>query len=236
MSPLAAPLASPLGGDPGTKTLTDLLSIVRFRGDYRSSIRFPDANLTPELQASWAELYELIADTQEGYWDVDLLMLTAVDVAFAALPSDTWRVRAVDWMDGTNPIPLTQVGVDDRNRFSSSTGEPCGYRLTARGIDIYPTPNAVHTLRVTYTPIAPTLDVEIPFTYYNAWEEFIIYGALIRLAANSERDVSAWQKQLDYQRARITKGASQRKAQEPEYIPIREGEWDGEFDRDQRWR
>lgn len=220
---LAAPLASPLGGDPGTKVLGDIISAVRFRGDFRSTQRFPDANLTTEIQAAWAELYELIADTQEGYWDTDLLMQTSADVAFAALPSDAWRIRAIDRMDGTTPLELCQVGISERNRYSSSTGQPLAYRLTSRGIDIYPTPDAVYTLRVTYTPIAPTVDPEIPFTYYNGWEEFVIYGALIRLALNEERDTGSWERELEKQRARIIRGASQRKAQEPEYLVLREG-------------
>lgn len=234
MSPLAAPLASPLGGDPGSRTLADITTIVRFRGDFRNVQRFPTANVQSEIQAAWAELYELIADTQEGYWDTDLLVLTTVGTTFSALPNDTWRVRGVDRLDGTSYLQLRQVGIEDRNRFSTDTGEPVAYRLTSRGLDLYPTPNAVYTIRVTYTPIAPTLDEEIPFTYYNAWEEFVIYGALLRLALNEERDVSSWQQQLDYQRQRITRGASQRKAQEPEYIPIGGG-YD-EIDRDGWWR
>lgn len=235
MSPLAAPLASPLGGDPGSKTLADITAIVRFRGDFRNVQRFPAVNVQAEIQAAWAELYELIADTNEGYWDTDLLILTAPDVVFTALPGDTWRVRGVDRLDGTSYLPLRQVGIEDRNRFSTDTGEPVAYRLTSRGLDLHPTPNAIYTLRITYTPIAPTLDAEIPFTYYNAWEEFVIYGALLRLSLNEERDTSAWQLQQDYQRIRITRGATARKAQEPEYIPIGDGSFD-EIDRDGWWR
>lgn len=232
---LAAPLASPLGGDPGSKTLTDLISIVRFRGDFRNVQRFPDANLTTEIQAAWAELYELIADTQEGYWDTDLLFLTETGVAYASLPTDTWRVRGIDWIDGTTPRALRQVGIEHRNSFSITPGDPEAYRLTSRGVDLYPTPNAAHTLRVTYTPIAPTLDAALPITFYNAWEEFVVFGALVRLALNEERDPGAWQQQLDIQRARITRGASQRKAAEPEYLPLG-GAYDDDLDRDGWWR
>lgn len=215
-----------------SKSLSDIRSALRFRGDYRNVLRFPDANLDNEIQAAWTELYELIADTNEGYWDTSGTVATVASTAFVALPTDAWRVRGIDRLDGTDYIGLEQVGVSDRNFFSSTTGRPCAYRLTARGADLFPTPDAIYTLRFTYTPSAPVLSAARD--YYNGWDEYVIYGGLVRLALNEERDPGAWQQQLDIQRARITRGATQRKAQEPEYLVLRDGYSD--FDRDERWR
>lgn len=214
------------------QSLATIISIVRFRGDMRSSIRFPDANLTTEIQAAWAELYQLIAQTNQGYWDASTTGATTNAVDFVALPSGCWSVRKISRLEGTTYVPMDQVGIDDIDSFPAS-GRPVAFRPTARGVDLYPTPDAVYTLRFVYTPVAPTLGSAIEF--YNGWEEFVIYGALIRLAANSERDITAWERQLEKARAAITAGASQRKAQEPDYIPIREMEWDETW-RDERWR
>lgn len=234
MSDLASPLASSLGGDPLTKNLADLISIIRFRGDYRNVLRFPDANLTTEIQAAFAEWYELVVDTNEGYFDTNDTVTTTSSVGFVALPDGTWRVRGIDRLDGSDYIGLEQVGIAERNWFSSTPGRPCAYRLTFRGADLFPTPDAAYTLRVTYTPVAPTLD-STQRAFFNSWEEYTVYGALVRLALNEERDPGAWQQQLDIQRARITRGASQRKAQEPEYLVLRDSGYD-DFDRDERWR
>lgn len=214
------------------QSLASIISIVRFRGDMRSSIRFPDANLTTEIQAAWAELYQLVAQTNQGYWDTTATGTTTLAVDFVALPSGCWTVRKISRLEGTTYVPMDQVGIDDIDSFSAS-GRPIAFRPTARGVDLYPTPDAVYTLRFIYTPVAPTLGSAIEF--YNGWEEFVIYGALVRLAANSERDITAWERQLEKARAVITAGASQRKAQEPDYIPIRECEWDDVW-RDERWR
>lgn len=213
-------------------SLATIISIVRFRGDMRSSIRFPDANLTTEIQAAWAELYQLIAQTNQGFWDTTTTSATTNAVDFVALPTGCWTVRKISRLEGTTYVPMDQIGIDDIDSFPAS-GRPVAFRPTARGVDLYPTPDAVYTLRFVYTPVAPTLGSAIEF--YNGWEEFVIYGALIRLAANSERDITAWERQLEKARAVITAGASQRKAQEPDYIPIREMEWDETW-RDERWR
>jgi len=244
VSELGADLGADLGG-PVTvpKSLTDLISAIRFRGDFRNVVRFPDANITVEAQAAWTELYELIADTNEGYWDVDAQVITVAGQPYVPLPPGTWRVRGIDCLcssgagaNGTDYIELPQIGISDRNRYCSTTFcQPCAYRLTARGADLFPTPDRAYTLRVTYAPVAPQLGD--PREYYNGWEEYVIYATLLRLALNEERDVSSWQAQLQFQRERIIRGASQRKAQEPEYLPLRDGYsgYDDEFDRDQRW-
>lgn len=217
-----------------TKSLADINALVRFRGDFRNTVRFPDTNVNTEIQAAWAEFYELVADTNQGYWDTIGTITTTASTAFVALPSDTWRVRGIDRLDssGTVEAELAMIGISERNHFSSNTDKPRAYRLTARGVDLFPTPDAIYTLRITYTPLAPALSAAREF--YNGWEEYVVYGALIRLAENEERDVTEWQKSLDRQAARVTRGASQRRAAEPEYIPLREG-W-GDDTSDERWR
>lgn len=232
MSFLPAFLPADLGGDPLMKSLADIISIVRFRGDMRSSIRFPDANLTTEIQASWAELYQLIAQTNQGYFDTTDTIDTTAAVAFAPTPSGAWAIRKISRLDGTTYVPMDQIGIDDVDSFPA-TGRPVAFRPSERGVDLYPTPDAVYTLRFIYTPLAPQLNEAREFG--NAWEEFVVYGALIRLAANSERNTADWERQLEKARVVITGGVSQRKAQEPDYIPIREMEWDETW-RDERWR
>lgn len=205
-----------------TKVLADIRAAVRFRGDFRNPQRFPDASIDIEIQAAFAEGYELVADVNEGYFDTQGNVSTAASTAFVALPTGTWRIRGVDRLDGSDFVEMRAVGVADRNRYGSTTGTPEAYRPTARGLDLYPTPDAIYTLRVTYTPVAPAIGAT-PIDFYNGWEEFTIYGALIRISLNEERDTREWQQQLELQRQRITRGASQRRSQEPELLVLRDG-------------
>jgi hypothetical protein len=216
-----------------TKTLAEIITIVRFRGDMRNSVRFPDANLTSEIQAAFAEGYELVVEQNSGFYDTTGNVVTVAGTAFSALPATAWVVRAVDRVDGTDFEPLPRVGVKDRNRYGTTRGRPVAHRLTARGIDLYPTPDAVYTLRVTYTPVAPTLSAT-PTEFYNSWEEYTIFGALVRLYTNMGRDASEWQRQLDRQAQRIVRAASDRSSGGPEYLNLHDGGDGGEDD--DRWR
>lgn len=204
-----------------SKSLADILASVRYRGDFRDTIRHPDASLTVEVQAAFAEFYELVASVNEGYWDTSANVPTVANQGYVALPADTWQVRGIDFLDNPGFRELPQIGISERNRYGTTTDEPRAYRLTARGADLFPTPNAIYTLRVTYTPSAPTLAASRDF--YNGWEEYVLYGALVRLSLNEERSAGEWQAQLDRQIQRIRGGASHRRAQEPEYIPLRTG-------------
>lgn len=207
------------------RSLANIRDDVRFRGDFRNTVRFPDANVNSEIQSAFAEFYELVADTNEGYWDTTGDVTTSIGVGFVALPSDAWRVRAIDRLDASGAVDgqLCQIGIDERNRYGNGSinEAPRAYRLTARGADLFPTPDAVYTLRVTYTPLAPTLSAAREF--YNGWDEYVIYATLIRLSEGQERDTSMWQSRVDRQAMRIKSAASGRRQQEPERIPLHDG-------------
>lgn len=211
-----------------TKALADIISIVRFRGDLRNTIRFPDANLTTEIQAAFAEGYAIVAKANEGFYDTSGTVSTAAATDFVAPPTGTWIVRAVDRLDGSEYVPVNRVGIKDRNRWGATPGKPEGHRLTARGIDLYPTPDAIYTLRVIYTPVAPTLDTT-QREFYNSWEEYTIFGALVRLYKNQNRDASEWTSEVTRLTAILTEGASERNSSGPEYLNLHESagaDWD----------
>lgn len=200
-----------------SKSLADIRAIVRNRGDYQNARNFPSADVDVEIQAAFAELYELIADVNEGYWDVSSTIATVANQAYAALPADAWRVRALDRLDGSEYVPLRRIEIGDPVTMSASTDRPVGYRLSARGVELYKTPDAVYSIRVLYTPQAPTLSAARD--WYNGWEEYVVYGALVRLALREQRSSGDWDRQLAVQRERITRGASQRAAGSPPKIP-----------------
>jgi hypothetical protein len=141
-----------------TRYLSDLVQTVRDRGDYRNPVKFTDEIITREVQAAFAELYQIITGVNEGYFDTTATLTTTANVAYVALPSDSWRVRAIDRIDSSGcPVLLDQVGIDQRNRYGITASCPVAYRLTARGVDLYPTPDQAYTLRLLYTPSAPDL-------------------------------------------------------------------------------
>jgi hypothetical protein len=202
--------------------LQTLEATVRFRGDYQNVRKFPSPDVCNEIQGSFAEFYELVANTHEGYWDTQANVTTTNNVAFVALPADCWRVQGVDRLDGTDYIELAQVAISERNRFGTMTDQPSSYRLTARGLDLLPTPDATYTLRVMYTPIAPLLQTAAMREWFNGWEDYVICAALLRLDQREQRPLSDRLATLERAKARIISGVTERRSAEPEYLRLRE--------------
>ncbi len=203
-------------------TLEALRNTILFRGGYENTRKFTTALVNTEIQSAFAEFYELVAKVHEGWWDTTGSVSTVASQAYVALPSDAWIVRAVDRLDGTDYFEMQQVAHSERNRYGGSTGKPMAYRLTARGIDMLPTPDAVYTLRVSYTPFAPQLSESQPRQYYNGWEDYVILATLLRLDQREQRPLQERMMALGAVEKRVREGAAERRAQEPDYLNLRE--------------
>lgn len=204
-----------------TVTLASIRTTVRERADIPQSRKFTDAYVDAEIQTAWAELHELIEDENEGYWDKDTTVATVANQAYVALPADCWKVKGIDILDGGEYRELRQIQIGERNRYGSTTDEPDAYRLTERGADLFPTPNAVYTLRVTYARVVTPLSgssVTVP----NEWHDYVIWSTIIKISTSEERPTDGYETQLAKAVARITKGVSKRRQQEPEYLVLRE--------------
>lgn len=203
-------------------TLATIRDTVRFRGDFQNVRKFTDADVNKEIQSAFAEFYALIAKTHQGYWDVSDTVSTVTSQAYVALPATAWRVQSIDRLDGTEYFEMMQVGIADRNRYGSNTAQPCAYRLSARGIEMLPVPDAIYTLRVNFTPYAPALQESQPRDYGNGWEDFCVTGALLRLDQREQRPLGERMAVMNDLRARILDEAGERRQQEPEYLALRE--------------
>jgi hypothetical protein len=220
-----------------TQTLATIITTIRNRGNLRNTVRWPDSIIQVEAQAAFSELYGLVVQHHRGFYDTDTTVPTVANRAYVALPIGTWALRAVDILDGTRYIPLAKDGIKDRNRRGSptETAQPVAYRRTARGIDLFPVPNAVYALRITYTPVAPTLDTT-PRDYYNGWEEYVIAGALLRIRGTQYTDSGTWQRLIAATEARIIAEASESNTQGPEYLNLfGDGEGIEDWDRPVDW-
>lgn len=226
-----------------TQSLDDIRTTIRNRGNLRNTVRFPNATIDTEAQAAWKELYGIIVRAHQGYFDTDTdaqgsPVLTVANQGYVPLPTGTWAVRAVDLLDGGEYVALRLVGKKDRNRYGTAVRDkPVAYRPSARGLELFPTPNAVYTLRITYTPVAPQLD-STQREYYVGWEEYVIAGALIRLCGTQRTESATWVKLITETEARIIAEANEANTQGPEYLNLYgDGDIDGigDWDRPVNW-
>lgn len=201
----------------------DIRAAVRFRGDYQNVLKFPDADVNREIQSTFGDFWRIIADTHQGWWDkLDTSISTTANQAFVALPADCWRLQGLDLLDGSEYVELIQVGLEARNRFGTTAAMPEAYRTSARGCELYATPDKVYGLRFHYTPVPDALADGTSREWFTDWEEYVIEGTLLRLDRRERKPLGDRQDAVDRAERALKSGASERRSQEPEYIPLRE--------------
>lgn len=201
-----------------------LRDTIRKTGGYENVRKFTDAFLNTKIQSAFGKFWQLVAKHHKGYWDTDTTISTTAGTAFKALPTDCWTIRAIDMLDNGGKVArsLSAIGLDSRNKFGEDNGEPCAYRRTSRGIDIYPTPNAVYSLKVYYTPLAPTLDESTTREWYNGWEDYVIECVLLELDKREGRPIGERLAEIERIEKQVETGVEISNAQEPEYLVLRE--------------
>jgi hypothetical protein len=204
-------------------TMDELESQIRFRGDYQNVRKFPKKDLQNEIQKAFQTFWQLVADTHQGWWDKEQQITTTANTAFVAMPSDCWRVLAIDRNDGGEWVEMAQISIDQRNRYGIQTGKPLSYWLSSRGAEMRPVPDTtIYTLRVMYTPKAPSLAASQPREWYNGWDEYVMESVLLVLERREKLPTTDREAALAAAKDKLVAGASNRRQQEPEYLRLRE--------------
>jgi hypothetical protein len=195
---------------------------IRDRGDYSNTKKFSPAYLNAEIQTAFNRFWGIVDEAHQGWWDTEDTIVTVAGAVYAALPTGAKAVKAIDRLDGTDYIPLNQVSLSERNRYGVTRGNPVAYRLSARGAELYPTPDAVYTLRVMYTPRPPTLDESTTREWYDGWEDYIIEKVLLELATRERMPIQDNLIKLEAAEKVLRASTNARRQQEPEYLDLRE--------------
>lgn len=201
-------------------TAEEIIKAIRFRGDYQNVRKFTPTDLMKEVQNAFESFWQLVAKAHQGWWDTETTITTVGGQSYIAVPSDVWSLKAVDRLDGSDYVEMVQVAISERNRYGATTGKPVAYYTNARGINMMPIPDTVYTLRLMYTPKAPKLAVSQPREYYNGWDDYITESVLLVLDRREGKPTDAREKAIEKITLEVMGGASERKAQEPEYLRL----------------
>lgn len=202
-------------------TLEELIEEVRELGDVPNSSVFTDAFITKQLNKSIGRYCDILDATHEGYRDTTAAGVTVANTATVALPSGFLRMKAVDILVDGKYQPLRRFTGRMTYGFDNQTDRPVGYLVRASVVELFPTPNAVYTLRFRYTPEASKLsDLSDSIDIPNGWEAFVIYGALLTCGIREERPLGEWMAVTQQTEAAIRAAAENRNDSEPEYIPM----------------
>ncbi len=199
-----------------------LRNTIRLRGDYTNTRRFSNAYINTEIQTAFNHFWRIVDEAHQGWWDTQGTVTTTADTAYVALPATAKVVKGVDRLDGGEYIEMPQVGIDQRNRYGVSTGKPVAHRLSARGIELHPTPNAVYTIRVTFTPKPVTLTESETREWYDGWEDYIIEKVLLELDDRERKPLGDRMAKLEMAEKALRASSGERRQTEPEYLVLRE--------------
>lgn len=225
-------------------TLSSIRDQIRRLGDYERSNVFTNAFLLEWINKGLEAYHELVLDAHEGYYDqLDETLVTAAGNAFVSLPATFLRLRLLERKDGTDDYSeLRRIALVETSRFKGR-GSPRGYMLSSAGdadglgsgvlpgrIRLFPTPDAVYTLRATFVPVAGQLSADADvYAFLPGGDVFVIYWTLIALAASDKIAPAEWQAQMEGAARRVKAAAKQRDEGEPEYlIPRGAGGWSEE--------
>lgn len=207
-------------------TLAQLKSQARDRADMTNSSFVSDSELVNYINASIAELHDLlIAAYDSDYFITEYTFSTVANTATYALPADFYKIRGIDSrINGDSWASIQPFNFNERNSNNElvaylSFGNNIRYRLVGSNLMLSPTPTGVYNMKMWYIPVATklTLDADT-LSDLNQYAEYVIVDAAIKMMAKEEGDVSVLAAQKAELRRRIEVMGQNRNADKSEYI------------------
>lgn len=216
-------------------TLADIRLQSRQRADMVESQFVTDSELNNYINASLAELHDLlIAAYCEEYYMSEVQFQADTALLDYELPNGTnysgapkfYKLRGVDIKQGTQDwITVKRFNFNRRNDNSTAyafnlLGLPyLEYRLVGSNIRFNRFPESNSFFRVWYYPVAATLvnDTDV-FEDINNFVEYVIVDCAIKMMQKQEDDVSVLMAQKAALKQRIEGMAQNRDANEPESV------------------
>lgn len=205
-------------------TLSDLKTRIRERSDKVNSQFITESELTSLINASYAELYDIIVLTGQDYFTIKLpFTMASADAGVYNLPDNFYKFKGLDYLLGAFFITIYPFDWTERNDQQRAvnllSGLDIRYRIMGTTLHIEPRDNATGSYQLWYIPaytplIADTDIVDTQITRQN-WEEYIVADVAAKILdkeeSNSDRLVAAKERI----RMRITEFAADRDIDQP---------------------
>lgn len=202
-----------------TITLAELKLQARRRADMERSTFVKDAELIEYINASIAELQDILVQAYDSDYYLESSSFTTVQGTDTYdLPANFYKLRGVDaFLNGSEGYALRPFNFNERLRFSGSgawsvlLGAAVRYRLQGNKIKFSPVPDSAVPVTVWYVPVAVKLAVDADiWDDLNQYAEYVIVDAAIKMLNKQEQDVSVLGAQKAALVERITAAADNR--------------------------
>lgn len=208
-------------------TLLELKTRARHRADMQTSQFVTDSELTDYINASIAELHDILIQSYgSDYYVNETNFNTVVNQESYDLPADFYKLRGVDAkVNNTRYLTLERYNFNERNRYEDfgvwdlNGVATIRYRLLGSKIRFTPVPDRDVAVRLFYVPMATVLVNDTDeLTDFNQYSEYVIVDAAIKMLAKEETDTSVFERQKMGLLDRITKASQNRDANKAESI------------------
>jgi hypothetical protein len=202
-------------------TLADLRTAVRRRADQENSRFISDAELNTYINASYAELYDLLVSRFADYFmkDPPTEFTLTGSTSSQALPADYYKTRGVDISLGGDWVPLSSWMFAERNHGKRYDRCAIRYRIVGGKLMFTPEGSAAGTYRhwyiPRYTPLA--LDADEMDDVMDL-EEYVVVDAAIKCLIKEESDPSVLILAKNSLIQRVNAMAADRDAGEPQRV------------------
>lgn len=207
-----------------TVTLAQLKQRARNRADMDNSLFVDDSEIVDYINASIAELHDLLIQAYgSDYYINETTFTTVVNQAQYDLPTDFYKLRGIDAkVNGNRWLTLEQFNFNERNRFEDfgvwdlNGVATIRYRILGSKIMFTPVPDRDVDVRLYYVPVAQVLvDDTDELTDFNQYAEYVITDVAIKMLAKEESDTSVFERQKMALIQRITQASQNRDANKP---------------------
>lgn len=210
-----------------TITLAELRLQSRQRADMENSKLVSDSELASYINNSIAELHDILCEAYSSDYYVKTLSFNVVSGQDSyALPADFYILKGVDLrIDNQDFISVKPFNFNERNRYSElGVWDLAGvtnvrYRMIGNNIVFNPVPDRNVEIKLWYVPLATKLvnDTDT-LDDLNAFSEYVIVDAAIKMMQKEESDVSVLLAQKQALEQRIRDRAQIRDAGSPQSI------------------
>lgn len=213
-----------------SRTLAQLRTAVRDRGDYNNSRVFTDTMLTEFINEAWEEVYAELVLKWEDYFTAEAspVLTTSVGVATVALPSDFFKLIRLDLQVATDDyLKLRRFNVAEEPAYddawiSTPYGRGYVYRIQGDNLVLRPTPVSVDTLRLLYVPQPTALSADgdtVDPKGVPGVAELVIQLALFRADTREERPTAEREREIARLWERVNRWADARSGDEAFLLP-----------------
>lgn len=204
-----------------TVSVGQITGSVRYRGSYELPMgqSYDDDDIGTGLMldfvdSAYREAYDMMATADVDRFVTSSLLQTTGGVDVYSLPTDFYRLRGVDAMQG--PAGATLLGNDwfrlepygfaERDRYRSVRYQAAipKYHLEGQSIRLAPAPQGLVSINLWYVPVPPRLvSADQTVDMVNGWEETIVQMVLCRCMERQRQDCSDFKVELTRQVTRL---------------------------------